>query len=122
MIAVAAPAIRLKVSGAQEQKAAPRIGAVAAIAQLGERQTEDLKVPVSIPELGIARRQQRGGWAGRGVDGGVCGCVGCMPYVLACIYALSCMYALYCACASSNVCYSRPHQKNDIGEARSTHT
>ena len=28
---------------------------IAAIAQLGERQTEDLKVPGSIPGLGIAR-------------------------------------------------------------------
>ena len=31
------------------------VGAIAAIAQLGERQTEDLKVPGSIPGLGIFR-------------------------------------------------------------------
>ena len=30
-----------------------RVGPEAAIAQLGERQTEDLKVPGSIPGLGI---------------------------------------------------------------------
>ena len=33
-------------------------GSSAAIAQLGERQTEDLKVPGSIPELGIFEAPQ----------------------------------------------------------------
>ena len=35
-------------------------GAVAAIAQLGERQTEDLKVPGSIPGLGTCFSYRRG--------------------------------------------------------------
>ena len=33
-------------------------GNQAAIAQLGERQTEDLKVPASIPGLGMLQSQQ----------------------------------------------------------------
>ena len=35
---------------------AAKCGAAAAIAQLGERQTEDLKVPGSIPGLGILQK------------------------------------------------------------------
>ena len=69
MIVVSAPTIRLKNSRTQYGPAAQRVGAVAAIAQLGERQLEDLKVPGSIPGLGIARQQQMGGWVGGGARG-----------------------------------------------------
>ena len=41
-----------KVRGQQQKKS--KIWPKAAIAQLGERQTEDLKVPGSIPGLGIS--------------------------------------------------------------------
>ena len=42
----------------------------AAIAQLGERQTEDLKVPGSIPGLGIFFRLE-GGWGACWPSGGM---------------------------------------------------
>ena len=40
--------------GCGQARTPPSIQAAAAIAQLGERQTEDLKVPGSIPGLGIS--------------------------------------------------------------------
>ena len=62
---------------------------MAALAQLGEHQTEDLKVPGSIPGLGILQAVKHGAWPSQAAAS-MLGCVlrSCVSPVNVCMFVL----------------------------------